>query len=346
MNTLPRHRPLVAATCAAALLAPWAGLAQELEEVIVTATKRESSAQSVPIPLTGISAEQIQKLGITSTYDLSAYAPGLQLKPQFGVTSPDIVLRGVGSQSFFPNTISPVGFYSDGVYIGQSIVQGFQLFDVERIEVLRGPQGTLFGRNTTGGLVNVISQKPEVGGALQGHVEVSAGDYGALSADAAVGAPLGAQSAGRLAVLHQESDGAFDNVFRNSDDGAIDLTSARAQLRWQPVEALDVLLNAHAGWNRGQIRPQKAAYPAAATLPPSSLPPAYQPPIDNCPPGAPTDGSFQSGCTDQFGFGLTDADGYHDTKTSFESVEDVDTHGFSAEVNWQLGRHTLTSVTA
>jgi iron complex outermembrane receptor protein len=177
-------------------------------------------------------------------------------------------------------------------------------------------------------------------------VEIGAGDFGAISANAAAAAPVGDQSAVRFAVLHQESDGAFDNVFTQRDDGAIDLTSARALLRWQPTEPLDVLLNARWGRNRGEIRPQKPAYPAASTLPPSSLPPAYQPPIDNCPQGAPTDGSFRSGCSDQFGFGLTDTPGFHDTQTSFTSIEDVDTHGFSAEVNWKLGRHTLTSVTA
>lgn len=125
----------------------------ELDKMVVTATKLEDLLQEVPIAVTVLDGQMINELGFWDSGDIAAQIPNLQWRTDFGYSAPTIFLRGIGNISFHTNAIGPVGAYSDGVYQGSNIVQGFPLFDLERVEVLRGPQGTVFGRNTTGGLI-------------------------------------------------------------------------------------------------------------------------------------------------------------------------------------------------
>ena len=179
----------------------------------------------------------------------------MQLRTEFGVATPFAFIRGIGNNGFVATSISPVGFYSDGVYIGQNIAQGLQLFDVERIEVLRGPQWTLFVRNTTGGLINVITRKPRIGDGTNGELKVTAGQYGTLNVDAAIGGELGPNMAYRLALSRQSDDGVFRNVNPNftgdRDVGDTDANGVRAQLLWEPTDSLSALLNVHWGESDG-----------------------------------------------------------------------------------------------
>ena len=125
--------------------------------------------------------------------------------------------------------------YADGVYLGRSIGSVLDLVDVERVEALRGPQGTLFGRNSTGGAINVISKKPEVGGGAYGNITAGAGEEGYLLLRASVNLPLGDTAAFRASALKRERDGfipviAYDNLYL----GAEDVQGVKAAFRWQP----------------------------------------------------------------------------------------------------------------
>ena len=128
--------------------------------VIVTANKREENIQEVPIAVTAIGGQVLQDLGVTDIRNLNALAPSLQIKTDDNAANPKLFIRGIGLNDFNPNTASAVAIYTDGVYIGSPLAQMGQFFDLDRVEVLRGPQGTLYGRNTTGGAINVISRKP------------------------------------------------------------------------------------------------------------------------------------------------------------------------------------------
>src|SRR5262249_54025538 len=152
-------------------IAVWCGLAgpalsvaQEsapaLEEVVVTAQKRAENIQEVPIAITALSGADLQNQHVTSVMGLNQLAPGLQVKADDNAANPKVFIRGVGLNDFNPNTASAVGIYADGVYIGSPLAQMGQFFDIERLEILRGPQGTLYGRNTTGGTINIVTRKP------------------------------------------------------------------------------------------------------------------------------------------------------------------------------------------
>ncbi|MBM4383040.1 MAG: TonB-dependent receptor plug domain-containing protein [Deltaproteobacteria bacterium] len=161
---------------ASAALAQEAAPAPEdegLEEIVVTATKRAQDVQDVPIAISALTGDDLVDRNITNTMDLMGALPNLQVTTAYGKTQPNFSLRGISvANEFNSTTASPVGVYVDEVYQSLRASHGGQLFDLERIEVVRGPQGTLFGRNTTGGAVNFFTKKPSLGEATG---EVSAG---------------------------------------------------------------------------------------------------------------------------------------------------------------------------
>jgi iron complex outermembrane receptor protein len=139
-------------------IAPEIG-AQQIEEVVVTAQKREQNVQEIGISVTAFSGEQLKDLGITTSTDLVAQTPGLTYVTPFGDgNNAAFTLRGVGLNDFSEHNESPTAVYVDQVYQASLAGLNFQMFDIERVEVLRGPQGTLYGRNTTGGLVHFITR--------------------------------------------------------------------------------------------------------------------------------------------------------------------------------------------
>ena len=131
-----------------------------LKEIVVTAQRREENLQKVPVAVTAIGADDLAQLRVTNIKDLQGLAPNLQLNTQGLQSNPTVTIRGVSS-GVSNNAVDPkVGVYLDGVYIGRTVGSIFDLSDIARVEVLRGPQGTLYGRNTTGGAVNFITKKP------------------------------------------------------------------------------------------------------------------------------------------------------------------------------------------
>ena len=176
-----------------------------LEEVIVTAQKREQSIQEVGISVTALSGDAMKTLGLDNTQEISQQVPALQLQtftPAFTIFN----LRGISQNNFTDNLEAPVAMYVDDVYVASMNTLAQQMFDMDRVEVLRGPQGTLFGRNATGGLIHFVSRKADQE-ETNGYAEASVADFGTLSVEGAVGGALGEKVRGRMAARWETSDG-------------------------------------------------------------------------------------------------------------------------------------------
>lgn len=179
--------------------------ANVLEEVIVTAQKREQNLQDVGVSVSAFSGDQLKALGITNTTEITQQIPGLQLNawsPQLTIFN----LRGVSQSNFMDNLEAPIAVFVDDAYVGSMNAINGQLFDVERVEVLRGPQGTLFGRNATGGLIHYLSKGADEA-ELNGYIESTVVDYDKKSIEAAVGGSLSSAIRYRLSGRWEESDG-------------------------------------------------------------------------------------------------------------------------------------------
>ena len=203
-----------------------------LEEVVVTARKREESLQDTPISITAFSASALEEANMVDLRDIGKYTPGMSFT-SYGMGSNEagaIFLRGIGQSDHMVTTDPGVGLYIDGVYVGRNQGAALDLLDLERVEVLRGPQGTLFGKNTIGGAVNVISRKPT--GTADGHVSLTAGEDGRLNGSVSREMPLGDQAAVLVSVLSKQRDGVGEQIFTGSETGDEDSVSGRAQLYW------------------------------------------------------------------------------------------------------------------
>lgn len=209
-----------------------------MEEVVVTATKRVESMQDVPIAVTAISGETLTELNIVNVLDIEKTVPGMKVR--YVGADPTIIMRGAGSAG---TTDLAVPMYIDGLYrprAGQALAS---YLDLERVEVLRGPQGTLFGRNTLGGLINLVTIKPDTG-LLDYGGAVTLGDYDLRKFEGFVNVPLGDTVALRVTASNTKADPIIENVY-NPAGGMRDEdnTYARAQIKWAPNENFDVVLS-------------------------------------------------------------------------------------------------------
>jgi iron complex outermembrane recepter protein len=227
--------------CSGFLAAP-AAEAQAVEEITVTAQKRQESLQDVPISISAFGSEQIKSLGIDSTLDLALYTPGLTMGQNSGDGDfPFISIRGVSQRDFSDINESPSAVYIDEFYKANLVGLDLQVFDIERVEVLRGPQGTLYGRNATGGLIHYITAKPT--DQAEGYVDATYGEYNKFKLEGAVGGPLTETLGARLSMLHHEYDGWVENTYPGGEDGnALDATSVRGQLLFKPTDDLRLSL--------------------------------------------------------------------------------------------------------
>ncbi|MEQ1868170.1 MAG: TonB-dependent receptor plug domain-containing protein, partial [Micropepsaceae bacterium] len=219
MSTHPRIRLVLFCSAAvAALTASASGQPatdqSKVEKVVVTAQRRVQNAQDVPGTVTAIGSKNIKGLGIDSSDKIAEFVPGVTISlPSGQGNQPIIAIRGVGNNDFNTNNSGPNGVYSDEVYMSAPSAQTFQAFDLERIEILKGPQGTLYGRNTSGGAINFISNKPGDDFAFG-----ATGDYSSYNSYALQGfinVPTGDNSAARVAAIWNKSDG----FMRNLEDG-------------------------------------------------------------------------------------------------------------------------------
>ncbi|MDO8863827.1 TonB-dependent receptor [Haliea sp. E1-2-M8] len=210
---------------------------QVLEEIIVTAQKREQNIQDVGVSISAFTGARVRAMGWQSSEDIAAQTPGLIATSFSGDSTVSLFsIRGVGQNDFADHQEAPTAVYVDGAYVGFTGAAGIQLYDVERVEVLRGPQGTLFGRNATGGLIHIISKKPTR--EFEAYADLTIAEYNQLRFEGAISGPLTENLAARFSLLQDKADGYFDNAL-GDDARDRDFTSARLQLDYSPTSWLD-----------------------------------------------------------------------------------------------------------
>ena len=213
------------------------------EEVIVTAEKRSESLQDLSQAVTALTAADVEDRQLTSFVDLSAIAPGVNVAKNEGFKTV-ITIRGIGNEANQNAIANPsVSYHLDGVYIASPFALQTDFLDLEQIEVLRGPQGTLFGQNSTGGAINVITMDPDFED-FSGTADLSLGEYNGVRARASVNIPLSDNLAARISLLRNSHDGFTDNVSNGQDLDDADSVSARVKLLWQASDNVTVKLGA------------------------------------------------------------------------------------------------------
>jgi iron complex outermembrane receptor protein len=251
-------RLLCLAALSIVLLAPLASVAQEqtvpaadsgpvIEEIVVTAQKRVQSAQDVPLSVAAIGGDQLENLKLTDTNDLAGLVPNLQVNQINGDGAPVFAVRGVTMNDYSVHQSSPVAVYTDEVYAGPTVLQPMQMFDLERVEVLRGPQGTLYGRNSTGGAVNLVTKAPDF--EADGYLTAGYGNFSRAEVRGAVGVPIVDDVlAVRLAGYWIDAKGWFENDFGGvPDNNQVEEWALRGSLRFTPTETLDIVARYSAG---------------------------------------------------------------------------------------------------
>jgi iron complex outermembrane recepter protein len=221
-----------------------------LSDIVVTAQKREQNLQDVPAAVSAFSAEAMQQRGVTETSDLMGTLPNLQVTSAYGDTQPNFSLRGISvANEFSASTASPVGVYVDEVYQSFRASHGQQLYDLQRVEVLRGPQGTLYGRNTTGGAINFITRRPELKG-TNGYLTLGYGKYSTFKADGALELTLAEDKFGvRAAFTRTKGDGYTFNPTLNKDFANSDSIAGRLSVRFKPSDTVDITFKGYAAKN-------------------------------------------------------------------------------------------------
>lgn len=214
------------------------GMTHSFEEVIVTAQKREQSIQDVPMSISALSSSDMEGLKLRSSIEIASQVPNMQISTPYGDGFPIISLRGVSMNDFSLNQSSPVAVYVDEVFKGNPALQGVQLFDLERIEVLRGPQGTLYGKNATGGAVNFVTRK--AGADTEKYLSFGLGSYNRREVQGAYQSEILEDTlAIRLAGTRTVEDGWMENKVPGIDDaGAVDEWGSRISLAFTPTESL------------------------------------------------------------------------------------------------------------
>lgn len=259
-----------------------------LEEVVVTAQKREQSMQDVGIAITAFTGEQMKVLGIEESFDIAAFSPGVHISGNLAGQNTQFSIRGATQNDFNDVIEAPAAVYLDEGYIAIAQAQTFAVFDVDRAEILKGPQGTLYGRNATGGLVNYISNKPNFDGP-EGYVDFTYGlfdspsDADQFRVQAAHGVPLSDTLAGRAAIMYNQHDGYLKNLYpldafgappgvgAGADMGDDDTLALRGSLLFEPDDDLSVSLSANVAetdvaTGPYQSKPTTGIYNAAGEL--------------------------------------------------------------------------------
>jgi iron complex outermembrane receptor protein len=219
---------------------PFTAASQTLEEIIVTAQKRAESVQDVPIAITALDSAVLERNQIENIEDLTNFVPNLQFG-NFSSTA-TAAIRGIGYTNTTAGGDPGVALHLDGVYIARPIATAFRFWDLERMEVLRGPQGTLYGRNTTGGSINFITKRPtqDFGGAI----DVAYGEFDHYQVRGVVNLPLSERTAARISAAVDQADGYQENAFPGGTEaGDRDSVTVRAQLQFDISDDLDLYLS-------------------------------------------------------------------------------------------------------
>jgi iron complex outermembrane recepter protein len=219
---------------------------EALQEIVVTATKRAENIQQIPLSVTAFDGRELAELGVQNPFDLALYTPALRVESVQGFAQPRFNLRGVGTDEYTPNAQGSVGVYVDEVFLNSTAAQGLNMFDIGDIEVLRGPQGTLWGMNTTAGAITFSPRAPtEQPG---GYAVVNYGNFGLRTVEAAAGGPvIGDTLLGRISVLFDSFDGNIRNTYLDTIDNSHSQSAVRAQLLWKIGDSGTLKLSGHEG---------------------------------------------------------------------------------------------------
>ncbi|WP_317929464.1 TonB-dependent receptor [Halioxenophilus sp. WMMB6] len=291
-------------------------LSQSLEEVVVTAQKRAQDMQDVPIAVTAMNAEMLKEAGITNVNDVAVRTPGFSMG-EFNPTQPQLYIRGIGSNGDgAANGEQSVAMFVDGIYVPRSAGTGLELFDIQTIEVLRGPQGTLWGKNAIGGAINITTKKPSQ--EFEAGVEVTAGNLGLKQVRGMVNGPLMGEVAGKVSFNSKQRDSYISSVYNpDAEFGEVDSQSLRGQLSFLASENLEFLLTA----NYGEDERTGA--------------------------GSMTDGGMTSMVVDAaVADGFVPRADFHENYSNFSGSTTSDNKGVSLQADWQLENFDVTSLTS
>jgi len=304
--------------------------------IVVTTQKREQSLADVPINLTAYNTERLATLGIEQFDDLSDFVPGLEVQEQ-SPNNPGFVIRGITSDDGAATGEARVAVFQDGVSIARARSAYIELFDIERVEVAKGPQATLFGRGALIGGINVIQNKAQLDEVYSGAAELTVGDFNRFEARGHVNLPVTDTFALRFAGVHKQRDGYVENVLGGDAMNGVELSAYRVSGRWAPNDALnvDVIANYQTDTPEGGTSFKSGTFPPA---PGASIEP-WDPAALN------TFGNFEGGAPlgiDRQVYGVTVLTDYviNDAWSlssisgwrAFESVEIFDPDGFALEL--------------
>ena len=293
-----------------------------IEEVIVTSRRVAESLQSVPVSIAVFRAEDLENRGVTNVADTAAFTPNfLANGGPTGQNDGFYYVRGVGQVALNPATDPGVGTYVDGVYLGRVIGASFDSLDIARIEVLRGPQGTLFGRNTIGGAVNVVTGDP--GDAWTGEARAVGGERSLLGAQGRVSGPLSDSFGIAASVLYRKQDGWGENPFTGKTFGDTENTAARLKFLWKPSDAFAARLAGDVSRVRGTAQHQILV--------------GFNPNVSS-PLGV--------RMAPQVGADLNTGNIYENRSSTLDPRSDVDVNGVSLTLDWELGAFSVKSITA
>ncbi len=309
MNKFLPYPLSIAVTAASGLMLPLHSSAQNaLEEVIVTAQKRTENVQDVPIAISVFTAENVEKLSARDLTDLGRFTAGVEMTSLESL-QPSYSIRGVETNDWTVGSDPAVAVYVDGVYAARGAGAEAALVDLARIEVLKGPQGTLFGRNATGGAVHIISQKPVF--EQEGRIKVTAGNYDRIDGELMVNQPLGDSAAIRIVAMSRNRDGFIDNI-GDKDLNDEDNQAIRGSLLWDASPDTEVVWRMeYSELDQNSAAHQTLIYPV----------------FENANPGR---------RYSEFG----------DIHTDYINREKRDMFSTSLEVNHNIGDMTFTSITA
>ena len=241
---------VIASVLAAAAATPAVSADQPgtLEEVVVTAQRRETNLQDLPVAISALTSDEIRAAGITRVSDFANAMPNVFINTGAGLRSTVIAIRGISSNPNNPGVDPAVGVYLDGVYMGRPTTINSGLYDVERIEVLRGPQGTLYGKNTIAGAVNFITKMPTA--EPSGEVRFGYGNFDNLLGYAAVAGPLTDRLGARISGSYGTRDGYLHNTYTGTYLNDAQEAGGRLVLTYEATDDLDIVLRADVAQNR------------------------------------------------------------------------------------------------
>lgn len=300
------------------------------EDIVVTANRREESAQRVPISITVLGGEDVTSRLRTSN-QISEMVPNVQVSNNIGFGMPRTGIRGISQGDFNANATTSNMIYLDDVPLDAPMSQGVPLWDLQRVEVLRGPQGTLFGRNATGGAIRYIVALPS--NEAEGFADLSVGKWGERTFNAAYGGPITDTLGVRISVVNQQFGGDIENVYLNERIGDSNYTGVRGVVVWKPTDQLTMTL-------RAQYFDGRMSVPAW-----KSTPGFTQPPLGFEPDAGPyaTLAELQQAKGYQ---ALGPSSDYYKYESELHPNEWINSLPISANIDYDLGFATLTSVSS